>query len=81
MPDEKKVRMQMRKIIDEKRITPVYQPIVSLKDGEILGYEALSRIDMEDCLFSTEEMFEYAELFHCSWNLEYLCRKKAGSVK
>ena len=77
MPDEKKVRMQLHKIIDEKRITPVYQPIVSLKDGEILGYEALSRIDMENCLFSTEEMFEYAELFRCSWNLEYLCRKKA----
>lgn len=77
MPDERKVREQLCKIIDEKRIIPVYQPIVSLKDGKILGYEALSRIDMEDCLFNTEEMFEYAEVFHCSWNLEYLCRKKA----
>lgn len=77
MSVEKNIKEQLRTIVEEKRIKPVYQPIVSLVDGEILGYEALSRIDLENCLFSVEEMFEYAEKFQYSWKLEYLCRKKA----
>lgn len=64
-------------IIEKKKIYPVYQPIVSLKNGKILGYEALSRIALEPCPFNVEEMFSYADEFHCLWNLEYICRKKA----
>lgn len=65
------------RIIEERKIYPVYQPIVSLKNGEIFGYEALSRISLEACPFNVEEMFTYADEFHCLWNLEYICRKKA----
>lgn len=68
---------QLNKIIEEKKVYPVYQPIVSLKTGEIMGYEALSRICLEPCNFNVEEMFSYAEQFYCLWNLEYICRKKA----
>lgn len=64
-------------IIEDKKIYPVYQPIVSLKTGELLGYEALSRISLKPCMFNVEEMFTYAEEFQCLWPLEYLCRKKA----
>lgn len=71
------VKKQLTKIIEEKEIYPVYQPIVSLKTGELLGYEALSRISLESCCFNVEEMFTYAEEFQCLWNLEYICRKKA----
>jgi sensor c-di-GMP phosphodiesterase-like protein len=31
-------------IIDNIQITTVFQPIISLRDGSILGHEALSRI-------------------------------------
>lgn len=68
---------QLNQIIEEKKIYPVYQPIVSLKNGEVFGYEALSRIGLENCTFNVEEMFTYAEEFQCLWNLEYICRKKA----
>lgn len=71
------IQKQLEYIIEEKKIYPVYQPIVSLKTGQILGYEALSRISYEACTFNVEEMFTYAEEFQCLWNLEYLCRKKA----
>lgn len=77
MSEGKKIKEQLFQIIEEKRIQPVYQPIVSLCDGEIMGYEALSRIDMDSCEFSVEEMFQYAEKYDCLWHLEYLCRKKA----
>lgn len=68
---------QIECIIKEKKIYPVYQPIVSLQDGSILGYEALSRISLEPCTFDVEEMFTYAEKYNYLWNLEYVCRKKA----
>lgn len=71
------IRKQLNKIIEGKKVYPVYQPIVSLKTGEIMGYEALSRICLEPCNFNVEEMFSYAEQSCCLWNLEYLCRKKA----
>ena len=35
---------ELFEIINEGRIYPVFQQIVSLRDGKLLGYEALSRI-------------------------------------
>ena len=71
------IKKQLDQIIEEKKIYPVYQPVVSLKNGDILGYEALSRISLKTCTFNVEEMFTYAERYNCLWKLEYVCRKKA----
>ena len=71
------IKKQLEQIITDKKIYPVYQPVVSLKTGEILGYEALSRISLNPCTFNVEEMFTYAKEYNCLWNLEYICRKKA----
>lgn len=76
MSNRSAIKKQLENIIEEKKIYPVYQPIVSLKNGELLGYEALSRISLKPCSFNVEEMFSYAEEFQCLWNLEYICRKK-----
>ncbi len=70
-------RRQFFEILEGKKIRPVYQPIVSLKDGSIMGYEALSRIDLPDCSFHTEEMFRIAEATKHVWELEALCRRKS----
>lgn len=70
-------KQQLLQIIEEKRITPVFQPIVSLTDGSVFGYEALSRIDMENYGISVEEMFILAQSCDVLWSLEYLCQKKA----
>lgn len=69
--------MQLRQILDKKEIKSVYQPIVSLEDGSVFGYEALARITNEQTRFSVEEMFVLAERCGKLWELEYLCRKKA----
>lgn len=74
---DKEKREQLAQVLKEKKIFPVYQPIVSLEDGEVLGYEALSRVDMENCLFNTEEMFLLAEEENCVWEIEELCRMKS----
>lgn len=67
-------RKQFNEILDLKKITTVYQPIVSLKDGNILGFEALSRITLEECTFNIEEAFQLAEKLEKVWELEALCR-------
>ncbi len=67
----------VNKILEEECITPVYQPIVSLVNGEAYGYEALSRIANESLSINIEAMFRTADQMGKAWELEALCRKKA----
>lgn len=64
-------------IIQNEQIKSVYQPIISLTDGKVLGYEALARITCSEPDVFIEEMFVLAEQCGKLWELEYLCRKKA----
>ncbi|HCT65448.1 MAG TPA: GGDEF domain-containing protein [Lachnospiraceae bacterium] len=68
------VKEQFFDILNNKKISPRYQPIVSLKSGEIYGYEALSRITLENCCFNTEQMFQIARNLKKIWELEKICR-------
>ena len=72
----------LNKILAGKYIKPVYQPVVSLTDGEVFGYEALSRISDNNLEIGIEHMFKVADKINRAWELEALCRKKAlkGSV-
>lgn len=64
-------------IINNKHIQTLFQPIVSLRDGTVLGYEALSRATCEDGFPSVEAMFEAAREHDLLWDLEYLTRTTA----
>lgn len=68
---------EIRAIIENSRIKPVFQPIVSLRDGSILGYEALSRIEGTTSIQSIDELFHLAAENGLLWELEQVCRKKA----
>jgi len=67
----------LKKILDGKHIRPVYQPIVSLIDGQILGYEALSRVSDEKLGLNIQQIFEIAEKTKKTWEIETLCREKS----
>jgi len=64
-------------IINNKQIKTVFQPIISLKDGSILGHEALSRITCESEIQNPERLFTIAEEYNRLWDLELLCRTTA----
>ena len=64
-------------ILENQRIKPVFQPIISLNSGEIIGYEALSRIINPDEISYSEELFHLAGFYGKVWELEQLCRRKA----
>lgn len=68
---------QFYRVIRDREIKPVYQPIVSLKNGSILGYEALSRVTDSNLTLSIGELFSMAKQLGKLWELEKLCRIKA----
>lgn len=74
--NEKKIN-DFFKIINEKKIKSIFQPIVFLKTGEIVSFEALSRITLESCPINIEELFKIANTLEQSWKLDQLCRKCA----
>lgn len=67
----------LNSIIDEKKIKTVFQPIVSLRDGSILGHEALSRIKDTSLELNIEDLFGLSEIYNRMWDLEFLCRTTA----
>ena len=44
-------------IIKDQRLAVVFQPIISLKNVDVLGYEALSRTPFEEAFINIETYF------------------------
>lgn len=74
---EEKIKKQLDEIIDEQHLKTVFQPIVSLRDGSIIGHEALSRITCESDIANPEELFRIAGEGSRLWDLELICRTMA----
>lgn len=64
-------------ILEAKSITSVYQPIVSLADGTVLGYEALTRGPADSAFHSPLSLFGYAESCGQLYELDRMAREKA----
>lgn len=64
-------------ILETGAITSVFQPIISLKNASVIGYEALSRGPENSSLQYPDKLFSTAENNNKSWELESLCRVKA----
>lgn len=75
--ERQKIREDIRNIIVHEEVRTVFQPIVSVKDSEILAYEALTRgprtskYELPVVLFSAADAHGYSE------ELEWLCIAKA----
>lgn len=68
---------EFMEILHKEEIKTVFQPIISLKNGELLGYECLSRGPQESYFENPENLFDYARAIGSLWELEFLCRIKA----
>jgi len=68
---------ELDNILNSKQIKTVFQPIISLRDGDVLGHEALSRITCEGEIDNPTTLFEVASQYNRLWDLELLCRDKA----
>lgn len=73
----KKIKIrELEDIIKNKRIYPVFQPIVDLRSGHIFAYEALSRV-LGGSSMEKGELFELACRCRKVWELEAVCRRNA----
>jgi diguanylate cyclase (GGDEF)-like protein len=70
-------RAAVRRLIDEARLTTVYQPIWGLTDGELLGVEALTRPSPDYGLSGPAEAFDIAEQIGRVHELDVLCITRA----
>lgn len=77
MKNEYTSKYELQKIIIEKNIRTVYQPIVAMKSLDITGYEALSRGPAGTEFASPLLLFSIANEFGLSFELDVLCREKA----
>ena len=75
--EEDDVTMLFHQILDTNDITCLFQPIVRLYDGEIIGYESLSRGPEGTALHSPVDLLQIAEKENSLWELELLFRRKA----
>ncbi len=66
---------ELIKILNNKQLTPHFQPIVSLSQKKIMGYEALIRGPSDSPLHSPFNLFDTAERYDLSAKLEYICRE------
>ncbi len=71
------LQKEFEMILATRAVTSHFQPIVRLADGEIIGYEALSRGPEGSALSSPLELQRIAEMESKLWELELLFRKKA----
>jgi len=72
---ERALHDELLRIIRDKKIVPVFQPIVSLKDGEIMGYEALARGPSDSPLHMPAQLFSVAVKHKMLLALEHICRE------
>ena len=71
---ERSLQDELLRIIRDKKVQPVFQPIVSLADGQIMGYEALARGPVDSPLHMPAQLFATAAKHKLLLALEHVCR-------
>ena len=67
----------LESILQSRAITTHFQPIVDLRTGSIIGYEALSRGPLDSPLHSPVSLFQAADTESLLTQLEDLCLDQA----
>jgi diguanylate cyclase (GGDEF)-like protein len=65
------------RLLEGGPLTTMFQPIVDLVDGSVLGYEALARPDGFAAMDSVEDVFEAARTSGHIRDLDWVCRRRA----
>jgi len=66
---------EFKAILNEQKLSSVYQPILSLRSGGILGWEALIRGPRDSHFHRPDMIFSFAEEFDLLYPLEQVCRR------
>ncbi len=69
--------LELRAILREERLTTMYQPIVDLDRGVIMGYEALTRGPANTHFAVPKALFSCSYTAQLSGELDRVCRRRA----
>jgi EAL domain-containing protein (putative c-di-GMP-specific phosphodiesterase class I)/DNA-binding response OmpR family regulator len=67
------MRERLTRMVQERALTTLFQPVVDLKTHALVGFEALSRGPIGTEIENPEVLFELARDFDLVWDLEKLC--------
>jgi len=65
------------RLLEGGPLTTMFQPIIDLVDGSVLGYEALARPEGFAAMDSVEDVFEAARSSGHIRDLDWVCRRRA----
>ncbi len=68
------LQKELRRLIEFKLLTPVFQPIVAIENPRIIGYEALIRGPEDSPLHKPDALFAVARESRLLAALEFACR-------
>ena len=72
---DREMEFRLREIMAARALTPLFQPIVDLARGAIVGYEGLIRGPSNSPLHAPLQLFRAAAQCHRSVEVEHLCRR------
>lgn len=67
----------LQRLIEQDQLQSYFQPIFSLADQEIVGYEALTRGPADSGFYTADALFTAARQFGMTQTLEFACLKQA----
>jgi diguanylate cyclase (GGDEF)-like protein len=70
-----KLKQELLSILEHKKLTPFFQPIISVVKKEIIGYEALIRGPSDSVFHNPNHLFNVAEKYELISELDMLCRE------
>lgn len=68
--------VDLRQVIDQRGVTPLYQPIVDLATGAVIGYEGVSRLHPDIGTTPTTTLFRAARTLGLTHGLDRTCRHR-----
>jgi diguanylate cyclase (GGDEF)-like protein len=71
------LRDELIDIIENDRLSTVFQPIIDLMTGQVYAYEALCRITGDNGFENIEALFQSARKHNLTASLEKCCRERA----
>lgn len=77
LADESEMHHHLHQIINKELFATFYQPIISLKEEVIIGYEALNRPLLIEAFRSTEQFYDFVGRSAKLFEIEKLCRNLA----
>ncbi len=68
--------LALARVLEHDSLTSHFQPLVALDSGETMGFEILSRAEIDGVLVPPAELFAAAERLGMEENLSQLCRTR-----